>query len=109
HSSTCLLESWRFSASRRTRAVFVNAVAILFKSSWFLFRFSEPCWYWVAIGFFHSAVCQFRCRRASKPCIHAGLEKNLPPLTLRLLKNFVNGKRPVSTGFLRFFWVFPLF
>jgi hypothetical protein len=30
------------------------------------------------------------------------LGKNLPPLTLRLSAAFVNGKTPVSTGFLRF-------
>jgi len=38
------------------------------------------------------------------------LEKTLPPFTLRLFAGFVNGKRPVSTGFLPFIWVFhPLF
>jgi hypothetical protein len=34
------------------------------------------------------------------------VRKNLPPLTLRLSAAFVNGKTPVSTGFLRFFLVF---
>jgi len=34
------------------------------------------------------------------------LRKNLPPFTLRLSEAFVNGKTPVSTGFLRFFLVF---
>jgi hypothetical protein len=34
------------------------------------------------------------------------VRKNLPPLTLRLSEAFVNGKTPVSTGFLRFFLVF---
>jgi len=34
------------------------------------------------------------------------LRKNLPPFTLRLSAAFVNGKTPVSTGFLRFFLAF---
>jgi hypothetical protein len=35
------------------------------------------------------------------------VRESLPPFTLRLSENFVNGKRPVSTGFLRFLPVFP--
>jgi hypothetical protein len=34
------------------------------------------------------------------------VRENPPPFTLRLLKNFVNSKRPVSTGFLLFLSVF---
>jgi hypothetical protein len=34
------------------------------------------------------------------------VRENPPPLTLRLLKGFVNKKSRVSTGFLRFFLVF---
>jgi hypothetical protein len=34
------------------------------------------------------------------------VRKNLPPLTMRLSKAFVNGKTSVSTGFLRFSPVF---
>jgi hypothetical protein len=42
---------------------------------------------------------------ARKPVL-TRVRKNLPPLTLRLSKAFVNGKTRVSTGFLRFFLVF---
>jgi hypothetical protein len=59
-----------------------------------------------------SAVVRVPCAITRKPCIHAGPEKHPPPFTLRLFANFVNGKRPVSTGFLpflpvfiRYFWI----
>jgi hypothetical protein len=86
----------------------VIPVAILCRSSWFLFRFPKA-WNPVPAG---SALLRFSCsatQTALKPCIHAGIQKNLPPFTLRLFEGFVNGKSGISTGFFGFFGIFVLF
>src|SRR5579862_4327608 len=47
-----------------------------------------------------------KLRQTTEQPVMTRVRKNLPPLTLRLSKTIVNGKRPVCTGFFRFFLVF---